>query len=73
MVAVKLTNQSAQKVVLDPRQLQGQFVSATFQHQWLDAKGTPEDTTTVYLVMKGKPDKAFSCGAACPEDGRKAR
>lgn len=59
MVAVKLTNQSAQKVVLDPRQLQGQFVSATFQHQWLDAKGTPEDTTTVYLVMKGKPDKAF--------------
>ncbi len=72
MVAVKLTNQSAQKVVLDPRQLQGQFVSATFQHQWLDAKGTPEDTTTVYLVMKGKPDKAFSCGAACPEDGRES-
>ncbi|MDL5280507.1 TIGR03749 family integrating conjugative element protein, partial [Proteus faecis] len=32
VVAVKLTNQSAQKVILDPRQLQGQFVSATFQH-----------------------------------------
>ncbi|HHJ1161949.1 TPA: TIGR03749 family integrating conjugative element protein [Proteus mirabilis] len=73
VVAVKLTNQSAQKVVLDPRQLQGQFVSATFQHQWLDAKGTPEDTTTVYLVMKGKPDKAFPAEPPARRTGGKAR
>ncbi|NBL95262.1 TIGR03749 family integrating conjugative element protein, partial [Proteus sp. G2675] len=73
VVAVKLTNQSAQKVVLDPRQLQGQFVSATFQHQWLDAKGTPEDTTTVYLVMKGKPDKAFPAEPPVRRTGGKAR
>lgn len=59
VVAVKLTNQSGHKVVLDPRRLQGQFVSASFQHQWLGAKGTPEDTTTAYLVMKGKPENAF--------------
>lgn len=73
VVAVKLTNQSARKVVLDPRQLQGQFVSATFQHQWLDAKGTPEDTTTVYLVMKGKPDKAFPAEPTVRRTGGKAR
>ncbi|HBC5154962.1 TPA: TIGR03749 family integrating conjugative element protein [Escherichia coli] len=73
VVAVKLTNQSAQKVVLDPRQLQGQFVSATFQHQWLDVKGTPEDTTTVYLVMKGKPDKAFPAEPPVRGTGGKAR
>lgn len=59
VVAVKLTNQSGQKVVLDPRRLQGQFISASFQHQWLGAQGTPEDTTTAYLVMKGKPENAF--------------
>ena len=73
VVAVKLTNQSAQKVILDPRQLQGQFVSATFQHQWLDVKGTPEDTTTVYLVMKGKPDKAFPAEPPVRGTGGKAR
>lgn len=73
VVAVKLTNQSARKVVLDPRQLQGQFVSATFQHQWLDVKGTPEDTTTVYLVMKGKPDKAFPAEPPVRGTGGKAR
>lgn len=72
VVAVKLTNQSARKVVLDPRQLQGQFVSATFQHQWLDVKGTPEDTTTVYLVMKGKPDKAFPAEPPVRGTGGKA-
>ncbi|HBN5891183.1 TPA: DUF3438 family protein, partial [Escherichia coli] len=30
-----------------------------FQHRWLGASGTPEDTTTVYLVTKGRPDNAF--------------
>ena len=59
VVAVKLSNQSSHNVVLDPRRLQGQFISATFQHSWLGGKGTPEDTTTVYLVMKGKPENGF--------------
>lgn len=47
------------KVVLDPRRLQGTFHSATFQHRWLGATGTPEDTTLLYLVMQGRPDAAF--------------
>lgn len=62
VVAVTLRNESGHKVVLDPRRLQGQFVSATFQHQWVDQKGTAEDTTTVYLVMKGKPEDRFVAG-----------
>lgn len=59
VVALKLTNQRSGKVVLDPRRLQGTFHSATFQHRWLGATGTPEDTTTLYLVMQGRPDAAF--------------
>ncbi|CDM91160.1 TIGR03749 family integrating conjugative element protein [Xenorhabdus bovienii] len=59
VVALKITNSSSEKLVLDPRVLQGQFITATFQHQWLGAMGTPEDTTTLYLVMKGKPEDSF--------------
>lgn len=59
VVALKLTNLRAGKVVLDPRRLQGSFHSATFQHRWLGATGTPEDTTMLYLVMQGRPDAAF--------------
>ena len=59
VVALTLRNQRAEKVVLDPRRLQGNFYSATFQHRWLGASGTPEDTTTVYLVTKGRPDTVF--------------
>lgn len=59
VVALTMRNQHAEKVVLDPRRLQGNFYSATFQHRWLGASGSPEDTTTVYLVTKGRPDAAF--------------
>ncbi|WP_215845253.1 TIGR03749 family integrating conjugative element protein [Candidatus Pantoea bituminis] len=59
VVALRIRNSSSQKVVLDPRELQGQFVTATFQHRWLGAAGTPEDTTTLYLVTAGRPDDAF--------------
>ncbi|WP_390898996.1 TIGR03749 family integrating conjugative element protein [Yersinia mollaretii] len=59
VVALKISNQRTGKVVLDPRHLQGTFYSATFQHRWLGATGTPEDTTMLYLVMKGRPDAAF--------------
>ena len=59
MVALTLRNQHSEKVIRDPRRLQGNFYSATFQHRWLGTNGTPEDTTTVYLVTKGRPDAAF--------------
>lgn len=59
LVALKVRHTAAGQLTPDPRQLQGQFVSATFQHAWLGASGTPEDTTTLYLVIRGKPDSAF--------------
>lgn len=59
VVALRLRNTGSEKVVLDPRTLQGQFVAATFQHRWLGPAGTPEDTTTVYLVTADRPAGTF--------------
>ncbi|EHD3095301.1 TPA: TIGR03749 family integrating conjugative element protein [Salmonella enterica] len=59
VVALKIRNRSSSKVILDARTLSGSFVSATFQHRWLGEAGTPEDTTTLYLVIRGRPENAF--------------
>ncbi|EAT1306839.1 TIGR03749 family integrating conjugative element protein [Salmonella enterica] len=59
VVALKVQNTASRKITLDPRVLQGQFVTATFQHRYLGPVGTPEDTTTLYLVTSGRPDGAF--------------
>jgi len=53
VTAVRLTNTSDDWITLDPRLLQGDFLTATFQHPTLGAHGTPEDTTVVYLVTQG--------------------
>jgi len=53
ITAVKLRNNSAQHLTLDPRELMGDFITATFQHPYLGAKGDATDTTTVYLVTRG--------------------
>jgi len=52
VTAVRLTNTSDDSIHLDPRVLQGDFLTATFQHHILGAHGTPEDTTVVYLVTR---------------------
>ena len=54
VTAVRLTNAGADWVQLDPRALQGDFLTATFQHSSLGPRGTPEDTTVVYLVTRGR-------------------
>ncbi|CAP41410.1 MULTISPECIES: TIGR03749 family integrating conjugative element protein [Alcaligenaceae] len=54
VTAVRLTNTSAGWVTLDPRVLQGDFLAATFQHEALGPRGTPEDTTVLYLVTRGR-------------------
>ncbi|RUT67041.1 TIGR03749 family integrating conjugative element protein [Morganella morganii] len=59
VVALKVQNTASRKITLDPRVLQRQFVTATFQHRYLGPVGTPEDTTTLYLVTAGRPDGAF--------------
>jgi integrating conjugative element protein (TIGR03749 family) len=53
VTAVRLTHTGAGWLALDPRALQGDFVSATFQHEALGPHGTPEDTTMLYLVTRG--------------------
>lgn len=58
VTAVRLKNRSAARVELDPRALQGDFLTATFQHGWLGATGTPDDTTVVYLVTEGGAARA---------------
>lgn len=69
VVAVRLQNTASRRIVLDPRALQGQFVAATFQHRWLGPVGTPEDTTTAYIVTGSRPESAF---IAEPSVARKA-
>lgn len=69
VVAVRLQNTASRRTVLDPRALQGQFVAATFQHRWLGPVGTPEDTTTAYIVTGTRPESAF---IAEPSPMRKA-
>lgn len=54
VTAVRLTNDSSGWVTLDPRVLQGDFLTATFQHEVLGPRGTPEDTTVLYLVTRGR-------------------
>lgn len=51
--AVRLRNTATRELNLDPRALQGRFMTATFQHATLGPTGTPEDTTVVYLVTRG--------------------
>ncbi|EPZ8126212.1 TIGR03749 family integrating conjugative element protein [Yersinia enterocolitica] len=59
VIALQVRNTAAAKVILDPRALQGKFVAATFQHRWLGITGTPEDTTVLYLVVRGRLNGAF--------------
>lgn len=73
VTAVKLQNRSGQRIDLDPRRLQGSFLTATFQHSWLGAHGTPEDTTVVYLVTDGGADDAILPEPPAPEKTAKKK
>ncbi|MBL5862124.1 TIGR03749 family integrating conjugative element protein [Serratia fonticola] len=53
VTAVRLTHTGQGVMPLDPRALQGDFVSATFQHPDLGPAGDPSDTTVLYLVTRG--------------------
>lgn len=53
VTAVQITNTSVGWLSLDPRVIQGDFVSATFQHPTLGPAGQSTDTTVVYLVTRG--------------------
>ncbi|ABS46295.1 PFL4704 family integrating conjugative element protein [Yersinia pseudotuberculosis] len=59
VIALLVRNTATVNVILNPRMLQGEFISAAFQHPWLGKAGTPEDTTVLYLVVRGRPEGAF--------------
>lgn len=59
VTAIRLQNQGRSRIDLDPRELQGRFYAATFQHHWLGGYGSPEDTTTLYLVTEGYPNQSI--------------
>ena len=50
LTAVKLTNQTAHAQTLDPRDLRGRWLTASFQHHRLLPAGNEADTTAVYLL-----------------------
>ena len=50
VTAVKLRNITDAPVTLDPRELHGQWLTATFQHARLLPHGDEADTTCVYLI-----------------------
>jgi len=50
VTAVKLRNMTNAPVTLDPRELRGQWLTATFQHARLLPHGDEADTTCVYLI-----------------------
>lgn len=59
VTAVKLTNRTQRAVVLDPRDLRGSWLAATFQHNRLLPAGNEADTTAVYLVSDRPFDVAL--------------
>ncbi len=50
ITAVKLTNRTHQARTLDPRDLRGAWLTASFQHHRLLPMGDEADTTAVYLI-----------------------
>ncbi|MEA1889932.1 MAG: TIGR03749 family integrating conjugative element protein [Pseudomonadota bacterium] len=50
LTAVRLTNQTAQAQTVDPRNLRGSWLTASFQHHRLLPAGNEADTTAVYLI-----------------------
>lgn len=60
LAAIRLQNKSATRLELDPRQLQGQFYAASFQHRWLGPAGSAEDTTVLYFITRNhRPEQAI--------------
>ncbi|SEP17776.1 TIGR03749 family integrating conjugative element protein [Aquisalimonas asiatica] len=59
VTAVRLTNRTREPVVLDPRDIRGEWLAATFQHARLQPAGDEADTTAVYLVSRRQFEDSF--------------
>lgn len=72
VTAVRLRNTGKDRLMLDARDLQGDFVAASFQHATLGPTGLATDTTTLYLVTRG-PLSRFLSPAVSRFDARATR
>lgn len=52
LTAVRLQNQQMGRIELDPREVQANLYSVSFQHSWLGSLGTSEDTTVAYMITR---------------------
>lgn len=52
LTAVRLQNQRMDRVELDPREIQANLYSVSFQHSWLGALGSAADTTVAYMITR---------------------
>src|SRR5690606_41844677 len=60
VTAVLLRNRTTEHVALDPRRLDARLYAASFQHEILGPRGTPEDISVAYLVTRdGGLDQAL--------------
>lgn len=50
ITAVKLVNHQNEKAILDPRDVRGKWLAATFQHATVGPKGSNTDTTALYVI-----------------------
>jgi integrating conjugative element protein (TIGR03749 family) len=59
VTAVKVRNTTQEPVILDPRELRGPWLTATFQHNRLLPAGSEADSTAVYLISDRPFDVSF--------------
>ncbi|MBL3601671.1 MAG: TIGR03749 family integrating conjugative element protein [gamma proteobacterium endosymbiont of Lamellibrachia anaximandri] len=59
VTVVRLRNRSDQPLSLDPRDLRGKWLAATFQHARLLPTGHEADTTSVYLISTRPFEESF--------------
>ena len=59
VTAVRVHNKTQEPVVLDPRELRGPWLTATFQHNRLLPAGSEADSTAVYLISDRPFDVSF--------------
>ncbi len=73
VTAVKLRNQTTQRLTMDPRELMGEFVTAAFQHPFLGPRGDASDTTTLYVVTRGHGLNQAVLASAAQADPRASK
>ncbi len=73
ITACRLQNRTNDPVILDPRDLRGAWLAASFQHARLSPHGKTTDTTTAYVVSSRRFGQAIGAWLAEPRSLASAR